>query len=257
MYKTSGTVEDISSNLSAVNDTYNVNGEVEFTRQANDSIVVVFPVGVGVTVNVTAGIPNFVLSLPSSYKNQTQGLLGNYNGNSTDDFIPRNMDNSLPSIISDQEVHQLFGQTCKLVNHYQYYQECMILHRANALLVLCTIILFCSCTSWGYIIISLKCRCVVRCVYLYMSTTGAVTEEESLFSYSLDGASFEDFQHPDHQPIFLDELTPTAEQVEVCGGDQQCMYDYAQTGNAEVGLATMEVEQSTSTSQTLLGMLYV
>ena len=91
---------------------------------------------------------------------------------------------------------------------------------------------------------------------MYISITGAVTEEESLFSYSLDGASFEDFQYPDHQPIFLDQLNPTVEQVEVCGGDQQCMYDYAQTGNIEIGLATMEVEQSTSTNQMLLGMLY-
>ena len=89
---------------------------------------------------------------------------------------------------------------------------------------------------------------------MHTSITGAITEEESLFSYSLDGAGFDHFQHPDHQPIFLDELAPTDEQVEVCGGDQQCIYDYAQTGNIEIGLATMEVEQSTSTNQMLLGM---
>ena len=115
MYKTSGTVEDISSSLTAVNDTYNTNGEVELTRQANESIVAMFSSGVGITVNMTAGIPNFVLSLPTAYKNQTRGLLGNYNGNSTDEFIPRLLDSSLSDTISDQEVHQLFGQTCKLV----------------------------------------------------------------------------------------------------------------------------------------------
>ena len=113
MYKTSGGAEDISNMLATVNDTYNdTNGKAELIRQAQDSILAVFSNGVGITINMTAGIPNFVLSLPSSFKTQIRGLLGNYNGDKMDEFIPRQQDNALSDSISDQEIHELFGQTC-------------------------------------------------------------------------------------------------------------------------------------------------
>ena len=77
MYKTSGGQEDISSSLANVNDTYNdTDGTAELIRQAQDSILAVLSNGAGITINVTAGIPNFVLALPSSFKNQTRGLSG-------------------------------------------------------------------------------------------------------------------------------------------------------------------------------------
>ena len=84
---------------------------------------------------------------------------------------------------------------------------------------------------------------------------GAITEGESLFSYFLDSATFASYQYPNHQPAFLDQLTPTVEQMEQCGNDKQCVYDYSQTGDIEIGLATMNVEQSNSMDQMLLGML--
>ena len=92
---------------------------------------------------------------------------------------------------------------------------------------------------------------------MVLLTAGAITKDESLFSYSLDGASFASFQYPDHQPAFLDQLTLTDEQMEQCGSDKQCAYDYAQTGDIEIGLATMNVEQSNSMDQTLLGIYEV
>ena len=117
VYKTSGGQEDISSSLANVNDTYNnTNGKAELIRQAQDSILAVLSNGVGITINVTAGIPNFVLALPSSFKTQTQGLLGNYNGDKMDDFIPRHQDNALSDSISDQDIHEMFGQTCTFFN---------------------------------------------------------------------------------------------------------------------------------------------
>ena len=115
MYKTSGRAEDISNTLVNINDTYNnTNGKAELVRQAQDSIIAMFSNGVGITINVTAGILNFVLSLPSSFKTQTRGLLGNYNGDRVDEFIPRHQNSTLSDSISDQEIHELFGQTCKL-----------------------------------------------------------------------------------------------------------------------------------------------
>ena len=85
---------------------------------------------------------------------------------------------------------------------------------------------------------------------------GAVSEVESLFSYSLAAStSYASFQYPDHQPVFLDQLTLTIEQMEQCGSNKQCAYDYAQTGDVEIGLSTMNIEQSNSMGQILLGML--
>ena len=122
MYKTNGVVEDISSTLATVNDTYNnTNGKAELVRQAQDSIMAIFSNGVGITINVTQGIPNFVLSLPSSFKSQTQGLLGNYNGDKMDEFVPRQQDNPLSDSISDQEIHEMFGQTCMCVYYLLPY----------------------------------------------------------------------------------------------------------------------------------------
>ena len=115
MYQTSGVEENITNILATINDTYNnTNGKAELFRQAQDSIMAMFSNGVGITINVTAGIPHFVLSLPSSFKDQVRGLLGNYNGDKMDEFIPRHEDNALLDSISDQKVHELFGQTCKL-----------------------------------------------------------------------------------------------------------------------------------------------
>ena len=116
MYKTSGGAQDITNTLATVNDTYNnTNGKAELIRQAEDSIMAVFSSGVGITINVTAGIPNFVLSLPSSFKNQIRGLLGNYNGDKMDELFPRHQDKALSDSISDQEIHEMFGQTCMCV----------------------------------------------------------------------------------------------------------------------------------------------
>lgn len=95
----------------------------------------------------------------------------------------------------------------------------------------------------------------ISVIYVLCLIEGAVAETESLFSYSLGGDSYADFQHPNHQPVFLDQFSPTAEQMEACGSDQQCVYDYAQTGNIDIGLSTMKIEQSNSMDQVLLGML--
>lgn len=114
VYSTSGgAVEDISSYLLNVSDTYNnTAGRAVLTRSGEDSILAVFSNGVGITISATAGILNFVLALPSSFKSQTWGLLGNYNGDKTDEFIPRNQAGALPDTISDQGIHEMFGQTC-------------------------------------------------------------------------------------------------------------------------------------------------
>ena len=106
-------IENITEYVSQVNDTYNTtNGEAELTRQADDSIIAIFSNGAGGIFNLTAGILNFVLSLPRSFMVQTRGLLGNNNGDKTDDFIRRGELQHLPDSLTDEEIYE-FGKTCK------------------------------------------------------------------------------------------------------------------------------------------------
>ena len=122
VYNTLGGTEDITSSLSQVNDTYNTTG-AELTRQAVDSILAVFSNGIGITINVTEGLPNFVLALPPSLMGQTRGLLGNSNSNSTDDFTPRGATQPLNDSITEEEIFE-FGKSCEdylCMHSYNFY----------------------------------------------------------------------------------------------------------------------------------------
>ena len=101
---------DISSNLTNVNDTYTTQA-VQITRTGIDNVTSAFPSGAGVTIRVAENIPNFVLTLPQSFMGQTRGLLGNYNGDSSDEFVYPN-ETTLNSNASDSMIHD-FGQACK------------------------------------------------------------------------------------------------------------------------------------------------
>ena len=101
---------DISSNLTNVNDTY-TDQTVEISRSSNDSVTSAFPNGASVTVQVAEEIPNFVLTLPQSFRGLTRGLLGNYNGQNSDEFVYPD-GRMLRDNASDSMIHD-FGQACK------------------------------------------------------------------------------------------------------------------------------------------------
>lgn len=102
---------DIGLNVTSINDTYSGN-MVELSRTDNTSILSVFNNGLAVTISVSLmGMMNIVVNLPLEYDSQTQGLMGNFNGNSTDDFIFRN-GSMLDDGVSDRIIHS-FGQTCE------------------------------------------------------------------------------------------------------------------------------------------------
>ena len=102
--------DDITSNVSTVNASFSA-AQAEVTRASNDSITTVLSNGASVTVTITAGIPNFVLRMPQEFRGIGRGLLGNFNGNSTDDFIYPN-GTVLSSDATDRMIHE-FGQTCE------------------------------------------------------------------------------------------------------------------------------------------------
>lgn len=69
----------------------------------------------GIMVNVTLGVGllQIMLGIPEIHRNDVSGLLGNFNGDPTDDFQPRNSSTPLSNTISEREIFSLFGQTCK------------------------------------------------------------------------------------------------------------------------------------------------
>ena len=78
---------DVSANVTNINDTFNKN-VVDIIRTEDNSIDSVFSNGVAVTLSVSLdGMLNVIVNLPVEYNSQTQGLMGNFNGNSSDDFI--------------------------------------------------------------------------------------------------------------------------------------------------------------------------
>ena len=57
--------------------------------------------------------------------------------------------------------------------------------------------------------------------------------------------SASDFSFPDHTPLSVDEVVAGASQEvqDTCQGNVKCIFDATQTGNMDVGLNTMQMEE--------------
>ena len=87
-------------------------------RKTNNALSAVFSSGVQIEVKVENGIISVLsASLPLSYEFQTSGLMGNYNGDMSDDLLPRSESIPISPTSSVQEIHNLFGVTCELTKH--------------------------------------------------------------------------------------------------------------------------------------------
>ena len=79
---------------------------------------------------------------------------------------------------------------------------------------------------------------------------GQITLEESIFNYE-PGESVVTFSYPNHIPPFLDEILSSLMEnstlTDVCGDNVECLFDFNQTGDAEVGMAAMTVEIEAAT----------
>ena len=80
--------------------------------------------------------------------------------------------------------------------------------------------------------------------------SGQITEEESIFTYEA-GKSVDTFSNPDHTPPFLDELLTSlmsnSSLTAVCGDNIECLFDFDQTGDVEVGMAALTVANEAAT----------
>ena len=97
---------------SLTNESVTLNGSVAVARPENNSFLMVFPSGISVTVQVVSGALSIVFAAPRSFKNETKGLLGTWNGDPEDDFLTPN-GTMLPSNASSKDIHHKFGLSCK------------------------------------------------------------------------------------------------------------------------------------------------
>ena len=88
---------------------------VVVTQQVNGSVTVSFDGGYFMEVGAENDILSLIkVTLPEEERGRTRGLLGNYNGNSSDDLIPRGASDPLPVGSTLEEIHNQFGLSCEL-----------------------------------------------------------------------------------------------------------------------------------------------
>ena len=87
-------------------------------KMENNSYSATFSSGIYIEVRIsqaTSGpyISTFIVSMPESFKNNVIGLMGNYNGNISDDLVPKGGGDPLSLNVSLEELHWSFGVTCE------------------------------------------------------------------------------------------------------------------------------------------------
>ena len=117
---------------------------VAVTDLGNNTLSATFSSGVYLEVKEENGILSvIIISLPESFKDvPTTGLMGSFNGNATDDLLPNLGTNPLPLNSSLQEIHELFGLTCKSCDlEYWLFLYISIMESVEVFLVLpyCTL----------------------------------------------------------------------------------------------------------------------
>lgn len=169
--------------------------------KGNGSILAVFPIGATVEVKVENGIVSVMLvGLPESMRGRTRGLMGTFNGIILDDLIPKFMTKSIPLDSTIEEIHRMFGITCKWP---------------------CMFFLKFSCCAFSGIISN-----EADSWFTYARGRSWSDFYDPTFS-------------PMFQPTFDDpDLEEEAKQA--CGKDTFCLFDIAATKRVEIGMATMQ-----------------
>ncbi len=88
--------------------------------------------------------------------------------------------------------------------------------------------------------------------------TGQLDAAESLFTYP-EGMTAADFAVLDHDPPFLDEVVAaaTADILQVCGANKECIFDSMETGDTNIGLETMDMISIIDEDEKLTCTLFV
>ena len=100
---------------------------VTVLRISNSSVSALFTSNAYLEVKEDSGIITLVLvSLPPTLLNRTRGLLGRYNGDTSDDLVSRNGTISLSGNESLQTIHEDFGITCEYHDYMHAHWEILM-----------------------------------------------------------------------------------------------------------------------------------
>ena len=84
----------------------------------NNSIEILFNSGAYLLAEGENGfIASLLVILPETLTGQVQGLLGTFNGDSSDDLLPKFGERPLSPEANVEDIHNKFGITCKYVSH--------------------------------------------------------------------------------------------------------------------------------------------
>ena len=87
---------------------------VTVTRDDDTTVSVEFSSGVHIRARAENGFLSMMaITLPWSYRGNTKGLLGVYNGNPNDDLVPENSITPLAITDSRKRIHDVFGLSCE------------------------------------------------------------------------------------------------------------------------------------------------
>jgi hypothetical protein len=92
-----------------------------------------------------------------------------------------------------------------------------------------------------------------------LSNLGIVERNKTLFTYR-NGEDYDSFRDLDFTPVFLDDTsslfsnsTLEQEAKNICGENEECLFDIAMTGKTSIGEATLELvnelEEKTNNSK--------
>ena len=175
---------------------------VTVSSMDNSTMTVSFSRGEFIKVVSENGIlSEMAIGLPKSYKGKTQGLMGSFDGDNTNDLVPKGGAIPLASDSTIQEIHEKFGITCESSTRISvnYIKFCIIIG-----------------------IISDSADSLFTYIF---------GQEWSIFySPNFTPAYDVDFANPQLQ----------AEAIALCGEDEFCLFDIAATGRLEIGKTTLQ-----------------
>ena len=183
-----------------------ISGEmVDVTRTGISNVASIFTNGISVTISIVSGLP--VVEIGVSTTENITGMLGNYNGDQNDDFALPNGTVLLPNS-TDKQIY-VFGQSCKWKINFAS-------------------------------VFALPLSFPFNLSKMLISSTDQIASNESLFTYP-SGSSAANYSYPAYAPAFLEDVLANASDAvkSACNNDPSCIFDYAQTGNMAIGLATL------------------
>ena len=117
MYQTQGDQSvDITNNLQVGQPWRDSTGNAELTRRNSyDLDVSFFESGIALRISMYRTHLNFRAFVPDTYRDRTQGFLGNLDSNPNNEFHTRENTNPIPNLVTDQQIFPHLDNHCELL----------------------------------------------------------------------------------------------------------------------------------------------